>query len=115
MGVFDLAESLKGTKGGATNLTSAWQLINGTKYDRVVIISDNECNRQSQVQAYKDYLRTTADPYVYIIDLASCGTVPLAGDKVNIYFGAGYQWMDDMLKGEISIADRLAEIAEIEF
>ena len=43
------------------------------------------------------------------------GAVPLAGDKVNIYFGAGYQWMDDMLKGEISITDRLAEIAKIEF
>lgn len=115
LGVFDLAESLKGQKGGATNLATAWQLINGKAYDRVVIISDNECNRQSQVQAYKDYLRTTADPYVYIIDLASYGTVPLASDKVNIYFGAGYQWMDDLLKGEISIADRLAEIAKVEF
>ena len=115
LGVFDLAESLKGNKGGATNLASAWQLINGKAYDRVVIISDNECNRQSQVQAYKDYLRTTADPYVYIVDLASYGTVPLASDKVNIYFGAGYQWMDDLLKGEISIADRLAEIAKVEF
>jgi len=115
LGVFDLAESLKGNKGGATNLASAWELIKGKAYDRVVIISDNECNRQSQVQAYKDYLRTTADPYVYIIDLASYGTVPLASDKVNIYFGAGYQWMDDMLKGEISIADRLAEISKVEF
>jgi len=115
LGVFDLAESLKGQKGGATNLATAWQLINGKAYDRVIIISDNECNRQSQVQAYKDYLRTTADPYVYIIDLASYGTVPLASDKVNIYFGAGYQWMDDMLKGEISIADRFAEISKVEF
>ena len=114
-GVFDLAKSLNGQKGGATNLASAWQLINGKAYDRVVIISDNECNRQSQVQAYKDYLRGTADPYVYIIDLASYGTVPLASDKVNIYFGAGYQWMDDMLKGEISITDRLAEIVKVEF
>lgn len=115
LGVFDLAESLKGNKGGATNLATAWELIKGKAYDRVVIISDNECNRQSQVQAYKDYLRTTADPYVYIIDLASYGTVPLASEKVNIYFGAGYQWMDDLLKGEISIADRLAEISKVEF
>lgn len=109
-GVFDLAESLNGRKGGATHLNEAWKLVKGTKYDRVVIFSDNECNGQSQVEAYKDYIRTTADPYVYIVDMAAYGTVPLAGDKVKIYFGAGYQWMDDILKGETSIYDRLEEI-----
>lgn len=112
-GVFDLAESLKGRKGGATHLNEAWKLIKGTKYDRVVIFSDNECNGQSQSEAYKNYVRTTADPYVYIVDMAAYGTVPLAGDKVKVYFGAGYQWMDDLLKGEVTIEDRLEEIKKV--
>lgn len=114
-GVFDLAESLKGGKGGATRLDEAWKLIKGTHYDRVVIFSDNECNGQSQVTAYKEYIKTTANPYVYIVDMAAYGTVPLAGDKVKVYFGAGYQWMDDILKGEITIQDLLEEIKNVQF
>jgi hypothetical protein len=116
LGVFDLAKDLlsRAGSGGGTDFSLPWRLITNEKsfYDRIVIVSDNECNRESAHVAYKSYLENVAQPYIYQIDLASYGTVQYKGDKVKTYFGSGYQWMLDILKGEIKFEDIMAEIKE---
>ncbi len=113
-GVFDLAKDLlsRAGSGGGTDFSLPWRLITNerTFYDRIVIVSDNECNRESAHVAYKSYLENVAQPYIYQIDLASYGTTQYKGDKVKTYFGSGYQWMLDILKGEVKFEDIMAEI-----
>ena len=89
---------------GSTNLASAWRLAeeSGRKYDRVFILSDNECNRSSNAAAYKEYVEHIGNPYVYSIDLAAYGTTSLAGDKVRYYYGYGYSMFDDITKSEFN-------------
>ena len=89
---------------GCTNLAYAWRLAeeSGRKYDRVFILSDNECNRGSNATAYKKYVEHIGNPYVYSIDLASYGTTSLAGDKVRYYYGYGYSMFDDITKSEFN-------------
>lgn len=89
---------------GCTNLAFAWKLAkeSGRKYDRVFILSDNECNRGASSVAYKRYVEDIGNPYVYSIDLAAYGTTSLAGDKVRYYYGYGYSMFDDITKSEFN-------------
>lgn len=93
--VIDIAEKIKrDARGGgtATNVVFEWAQKNGKKYDRIIILSDNESWSGSAFNAYKKY-RTVADPFVHAIDVQGYGTVDLKGHKV--FHSAG--WSDKVL------------------
>lgn len=112
--VFSIAEQIRGNM-GMTNLASAWQLAaqSGKKYDRVFILSDNECNRGNSYAAYTTYLRTVGNPYVYSVDMASYGTTQLVGDNVRYYYGYGFSMFDDIANVEFNPAYHMDKIRKI--
>lgn len=75
----------------------------GVKADRVIIISDNECNHSSiawpfcrPVQVIVDEYRhrTGCDCWVHAIDLQGYGTQQFAGHKTNVIAG----WSEKVLE-----------------
>ena len=98
-----------------TDLGSAFKLITGeqAKYDRIVIISDIEINSWDLTSvSYKNYLRVCS-PYVYVIDLAAYGTVPVAGNKVSYFYGYGSQLYEDMAKKEFNPSAVIDKVKQI--
>lgn len=112
--VFSIAKAMKRDMGG-TSLASAWMEAqrSGRKYDRVFILSDNECNRGSSYKAYESYTKACGSPYVYSVDLAAYGTTQLAGDKVRFYYGYGYSMFDDIAKSEFNPNYHLEKVKKI--
>jgi hypothetical protein len=113
--VFDLAKRIQNENMGGTNLASAFDLAarNNKKYDRIFILSDNECNSGYQREAYKNYVRTVANPYIYSIDLAAYGTKPIDSDRVHYFFGYGYAMFDTIAQSEFNPAKVIDEIRKI--
>lgn len=113
--VFDIARSIKNEHMGGTNLASAFNLIERAhkKYDRIFILSDNECNSGYQRDAYKSYVRTVANPYIYSIDLAAYGTKPIDSDRVHYFFGYGYAMFDTIAQSEFNPSKVMDEIRKI--
>jgi hypothetical protein len=112
--VFSIAKNMK-TDMGMTNLGSAWDLANrlGRQYDRVFVLSDNECNRGSSYNSYMGYVKSLGGPYVYSVDMAAYGTTQLAGDKVRYYYGYGYSMFDDIAKSEFNPNFHLEKVRKI--
>ena len=116
---FALAKDLKCDMGG-TCIGSVFQLMREQKrkYDRVVLLSDNECNRSTDWYGrnwvsddYKKYVHDVASPYVYCIDFCAYGTTPLKNDgKVNYYFGYGYAMFNDIASREFNPAAHIDKI-----
>lgn len=116
---FALAKELKCDMGG-TCIGSVFQLMREQKrkYDRVVLLSDNECNRSTDWYGrnwvsddYKKYVHDVASPYVYCIDFCAYGTTPLKNDgKVNYYFGYGYAMFNDIASREFNPAAHIDKI-----
>lgn len=102
--VFEIARLIKDDNMGWTNLASAFELIarDHKKYDRIFILSDNECNSGENKTAYKNYIRNIGDPYIYSIDLAAYGTQPIKSDKVHYFFGYGYAMFDAVAADEFN-------------
>ena len=113
--VFDIAHRIKNENMGGTNLASAFNLAQSMnkKYDRIFILSDNECNRGYQKDAYKNYVRTVANPYIYSIDLAAYGTKPIDSDRVHYFFGYGYAMFDAIAQSEFNPMKVMDEIRKI--
>lgn len=114
--VFTLAKQLCQTNMGGTSLASAWRLaeLSGNKYDRVFILSDNECNQGSTYNSYMNYVKNTGHPYVYSVDLAGYGTNCIAGDKVRYYYGYGYSMFEDIASSEFRPEYHLEKVKQIE-
>lgn len=114
MDVFTMAKSWKKNMGD-TNIASAWDLARQENkvYDRVVLLSDYEANRNSTPDAYKKYVAEIADPYVYQVDLGQLGTVQLKGDKVRNYFGYSFDIFEDMKNAEFNAATHLEKVKAI--
>jgi hypothetical protein len=112
--VFSIAKNMRRDMGG-TSLASAWREAqnSGRKYDRVFILSDNECNRGSSYSSYMNYVKSVGSPYVYSVDLAAYGTTQLAGDKVRYYYGYGYGMFDDIAKSEFNPNYHLEKVKQI--
>ena len=113
--VFDIARQIKNSSMGCTNLASAFQLITSQrkKYDRIFILSDNECNSGYNKDAYKSYVRGVANPYIYSIDLAAYGTKPIDSDRVHYFFGYGYAMFDTIAQSEFNPMKVMDEIRKI--
>lgn len=113
--VFSLAKELSSTNMGGTSLSSAWKYAESLKrkYDRVFILSDNECNMGSTYNSYMSYVKSVGHPYVYSVDLAAYGTNAIAGDKVRYYYGYGYAMFDDIAKSEFNAAYHLEKVKKV--
>jgi len=98
--VIDLAKNIENSaQGGGTNTSLVFQYAGqkGKKYDRIIIISDNEswCESSygSNTQAYYNEYRKIADPYVFAIDIQGYGTKDITSPKVKYLCG----WSDRLL------------------
>lgn len=119
--VFSLGRKIGHDNMGGTSIPSAFELIHNAKrqYDRIILLSDNECNIRSSWSgdwvsgAYKKYVHDVANPYVYAVDLASYGTTPIAGDRVNYYFGYGFAMFEDIASKEFNPSAHIEAIRKI--
>ena len=119
--VFSLGRKIGHDNMGGTSIPSAFELIRTAKrqYDRIILLSDNECNARSYWSgdwvsgAYKKYVHDVANPYVYAVDLASYGTTPIAGDRVNYYFGYGFAMFEDIASKEFNPSAHIDAIRKI--
>ena len=119
--VFSLGRKIGHDNMGGTSIPSAFDLIHNAKrqYDRIILLSDNECNARSYWSgdwvsgAYKKYVHDVANPYVYAVDLAAYGTTPIAGDKVNYYFGYGFAMFEDIASKEFNPSAHIDAIRKI--
>jgi hypothetical protein len=89
-----LATALKPVHGGATYMHLPFErmIADGIKADRIIVLSDNQCNGgwgSRTVQSYADeYRRKTGnDIWVHAIDLQGYGTQQFCGAKTNIIAG----------------------------
>lgn len=100
--VFSLGKTLSYPNLGMTDLASAWNLATKSKikYDRVFILSDNECNVGKTYDKYKSYVEQVGNPYVYSIDMAGYGTNVLAG-------------FDDIARVEFKAEDYLNKVKQV--
>ena len=119
--VFSLGRKIGHDNMGGTSIPSAFELIRNAKrqYDRIILLSDNECNARGYWSgdwvsgAYKKYVHDVANPYVYAVDLASYGTTPIAGDRVNYYFGYGFAMFEDIASKEFNPSAHIEAIRKI--
>lgn len=122
LNVFNLGKGISNTNMGGTSIASAFELIRTKKckYDRIILLSDNECNSRGYwsgdwtKDAYAKYVHDVASPYVYCIDLAAYGTTPLKNKgKVNYYFGYGYAMFDDIASKEFNPLMHIEKVRKI--
>ena len=114
--VFARAKELSNASMGCTNLSTAFNLVKreGKKYDRIFILSDNECNCGYEAEAYKDLIKTVNSPYIYSVDLAGYGSTPLKNNgKVSYYYGYGYSLFDDIQKFEFDPMEHINNVRKI--
>ena len=100
--------------GGGTNMSLPFQLLMNKhiKCDRIIILSDNECNSgyswysSKPVQALADEYRkaTGCDIWVHAIDLQGYGTQQFHGSKTNIISGWSEKVFDFILMAERGIS-----------
>lgn len=116
---------------GGTNIPAVFEKLRSEhkKYDRIIILSDNECNRQAQYGgyygygssrgtwvsgAYKNYVHDVCSPYVYCVDLAAYGTTILPqNDKIAYYFGYGYAMLEDIAKSEFNPMQHIEKVRKV--
>lgn len=111
--IIDIADSIEShLLSGGTNTALVFQYLASvnTKYDRVIIISDNEAWVSNVQLAYREYVNTTGDnPYVYAIDIQGYGTSDITGGKVKHLCG----WSNRLLDF-IGIAEKTSIVDYIE-
>jgi len=121
--VFAIAKQIENAAmWGGTSIGSAFEMIRmwKRKYDRIFVLSDNECNSRSYYygdwvkDAYKKYVHDVCSPYVYCVDLASYGTTILPQtDKIGYYFGYGYSMFEDVAKLEFNPQAHIDKVRKI--
>lgn len=97
--VIDITENIKRQANGGgteTSLVFRYAHTKGTKYDRIIIISDNESWNEHSVQAiYNEYKKVSGtDPYVYAIDIQGYGTKDITGGRVYHLCGWSNRLLD---------------------
>lgn len=102
---------------GGTCISSAFDLIRKerARYDRIILLSDNEANYGCTRSSYKQYITEVCSPYVYCVDLASYGSTPLKNEgKVNYYYGYGYSMLDDIARLNFNPQAHIEKVKQIE-
>lgn len=103
--VFKLGRKISTAHMGGTSIAAAFECARRAKkkYDRIILLSDNEANLGCTRRAYQNYIHDVCSPYIYAVDLAAYGTAPLKNnDKVNYYYGYGYKLFDDIASSEFN-------------
>jgi polyhydroxyalkanoate synthesis regulator phasin len=103
--VFKLGKKISTAHMGGTSIAAAFECARRAKkkYDRIILLSDNEANLGCTRRAYQNYIHDVCSPYIYAVDLAAYGTAPLKNnDKVNYYYGYGYKLFDDIASSEFN-------------
>ena len=107
--------------GGWTNMAAAFDCLTGSGFDadRVVVLSDNECNRgdsrkaiQSNLEAYRR--RVGHDVWCHAIDLQGYGTSQFIGPKVNVMAGWSEQVLRFVSLAEAGFGTLVGEVESIE-
>lgn len=114
--LFEYSKYLGRANMGGTNLATAFELITrlGKEYDRIFILSDNECNWGNQASAYADYIRRVNSPYIYSVDLAAYGPTPLKNtEKVFYFYGYGTSLFTDIVKNEFNPLQHIERVRSI--
>lgn len=114
--LFEYSRYLRRADMGGTSLAAAFKLITnlGKEYDRIFILSDNECNSGYQAEAYADYIRRVNSPYIYSIDLAAYGTTPLKNtEKVAYFYGYGPSMFESIKNREFRAEDHIEKVRQI--
>lgn len=115
--VYELGRNLSQTNMGGTDIGAAFKCAStaNKSYDRIILLSDNEANFGDYTyKAYKKYIHDVCSPYVYAIDLAAYGTVPVKNHgKVNYYFGYGYKLFDDIATTEFNPNEHIEKVKQI--
>ena len=114
-----LEASLRCPGGGGTEIGLPFQVMiqERLRPDRIIILSDNECNRPhwagKPVQALADEYRqwTNNDLWVHAIDLQGYGTQQFAGPKTNIIAGWSEKVFDFILLAEQGVGSLEETIA----
>lgn len=111
-----IAKKVESYDMGGTNISSAFDLIRikKAKYDRIILLSDNEANSGCTRSTYKKYITEVCSPYVYCVDLAAYGTTSLKNTgKVNYYYGYGYSMLDDIASVEFNPRAHIEKVRQI--
>ena len=114
--LFDYSLYLRRANMGGTNLATAFNLITekNKEYDRIFIMSDNECNYGYQAKAYADYIRRVDSPYIYSIDLAAYGTMPLKNtEKVFYFYGYGSDLFTSIASNEFDPTQHIEKVRKV--
>lgn len=114
--LFEYSQYLRRADMGGTDLATAFRLITDLdkEYDRIFILSDNECNNGYQARAYANYIRRVNSPYIYSVDLASYGTTPLKNtEKVAYFYGYGFSMFESIKNREFRAEDHLEKVRQI--
>jgi len=107
--VIDMIDKIKhqAQSGGTnTSLVFGYAEKTGVKYDRIIILSDQESWKEgwgggSPKKAYELYRKNTGnDPYVYAIDIEGYGSHDIVGGKVFHLTGWSDRLFDFMAKVE---------------
>ncbi len=114
--LFEYSQYLRRADMGGTDLATAFNLITSEnkEYDRIFILSDNECNTGYQVKAYTDYVRRVNSPYIYSIDLAAYGTMPIKNtEKCFYYYGYGFSMFSDIASNEFDPTQHIEKVRKV--
>lgn len=101
--VIDIAGKIENAiESGGTNTAVVFHYAfnEKKKYDRIIIISDNESWAGNAQEAYKTYREAIGDPFVYAIDIQGHGTQDLKSDKVKYMTGWASRMLDFMQQHE---------------
>lgn len=113
--VFALADEIGTATDGCTYPYKAFDLLRREKavYDRIIFISDYEVNsRNLTSDSYRSYIHDVCSPYIYAVDLAAYGTVPLKSDKVSYYYGYGSMLYEDIAAQEFNAMKHIDKIRQ---
>ena len=114
--VFDLGKVFSKPNMGCTNIGAAFDCARnaGKAYDRIILLSDNEANSGCVCSSYKRYIHDICSPYIYCVDLAAYGSIPIKNhDKVNYYFGYGYSLFDDIANKEFNPLAHIEKVKQV--
>lgn len=112
--IFDISDNIKHLRMGGTNISKAFDLIKDSEkcYDRIFLLSDNEANAGCLRSSYKAY-KKICDPYVYCIDLAGYGRVPLTDGRVHYFNGYGYSMLDQIASYEFNASKHFDQVKNV--
>ena len=114
--LFEYSKYLRRANMGGTALSTAFDLIisEGKEYDRIFILSDNECNYGNQAKAYAEYIRRVNSPYIYSIDLAAYGTMPLKNTgKVFYFYGYSSDLFTSIASNEFDPTQHIEKVRKV--